>query len=123
MVQQRGAALIRRARGRCEAVASASIPARTVNELSRAIPNEGGRAAAVEAVKLGYGDIATTWIDGLQPDDRAKAIKADNAHLDNLTALNTKAFQAHAASSFSTAEGQGPPRQPRDAKAGAHSGS
>lgn len=52
-----------------------SAAARSVSQLSRAIPNEGGRAAAVEAVKLGYGTIATEWIGGLQPDDRAKAIR------------------------------------------------
>jgi len=48
----------------------------TQSAIPRAIPNEGGRAAAVAAVKVGQGDVATEWISGLQPDDRAKAIGA-----------------------------------------------
>jgi hypothetical protein len=41
-----------------------------------AIPNEGGRAAAVEAIKIGQADIVVPWVNALQPDDRAKIIRA-----------------------------------------------
>jgi hypothetical protein len=43
--------------------------------LSRAIPNDGGRAAAVAAVQRGYGAQATVWINSLQTDDRAKVLR------------------------------------------------
>lgn len=48
----------------------------TADTFSRAIPNEGGRAAAVAAVKLGQSDAVVEWANGQQPDDRAKIIGA-----------------------------------------------
>ena len=46
----------------------------TATTFAKAIPNDGGRAAAVAAVRIGQSEAVVTWINGQQPDDRAKII-------------------------------------------------
>lgn len=56
----------------CRAAAAARVTGAT---FETAIPNDGGRAAAVEAIKIGQSAVVVPWINNLQPDDRAKTIR------------------------------------------------
>lgn len=44
--------------------------------MPQVLPDEGGQKAAVAAVRVGADAQVTTWIQGLQPDDRARVVRA-----------------------------------------------
>ena len=55
--------------------------------MGSAIPDEDGRKAAIAAVRVGAGESVTPWLQGLQPDDRANAIRALSDECNESTAV------------------------------------